>query len=72
MEVMYILVPVSVILVFLIGMVFWWSLRSGQFDDMEGPGYRILMDDDRGSRSLPPETDADQKGVAVPHEDRER
>ena len=25
---------------------FLWSLRSGQFDDLEGPGHRILMDDD--------------------------
>jgi nitrogen fixation-related uncharacterized protein len=22
-------------------------VKSGQFDDLEGPGYRILMDDDR-------------------------
>ena len=48
MEIMYLLIPLSVLLVFLIGGLFWWSLRSGQFDDMEGPGYRILMDDDKG------------------------
>jgi len=47
MEILYLLIPLSVILVFLIGIGFWWSLRSGQFDDLEGPGYRILMDDDR-------------------------
>lgn len=46
MEIMYLLVPVSVALVFLIAAIFWWSLRSGQFEDLEGPGYRILMDDD--------------------------
>ena len=46
MEVMYLLVPVSVILVLLIGIVFWWSLRSGQYDDLEGPAYRVLMDKD--------------------------
>ena len=46
MEIMYLLVPVSVILVFLIGIAFWWSLRSGQYDDLEGPGYRVLMDKD--------------------------
>ena len=32
MEVMYLLIPVSVILVFLIGVVFWWSVRNGQLD----------------------------------------
>ncbi len=47
MEILYLLIPLSVVLVFLIGAVFWWSVRSGQFDDMEGPGYRVLMDDDR-------------------------
>jgi len=45
MESLYILVPLSVVLVFVIGIVFWWSLRSGQYDDMEGPAYRMLLDD---------------------------
>lgn len=49
METLYLLIPISVVLVFLIGIAFWWSLRSGQFDDLEGPAYRILMDDDRSS-----------------------
>lgn len=47
METLYLLIPLSVVLVFLIGLAFWWSLRNGQFDDLEGPAYRILMDDDR-------------------------
>ena len=34
------------VLVFAIGAIFWWALRSGQFEDMEGPAHRILMDDD--------------------------
>jgi len=46
MEIMYLLIPVSIVLVFLIGVLFWWSLRSGQYDDLEGPGYRLLMDKD--------------------------
>ncbi len=46
MDILYLLIPLSVVLVFLIGAVFWWSLRSGQFDDLEGPAHRILMDDD--------------------------
>ncbi len=49
MEILYLLIPLSVVLVFLIGAIFWWSVRSGQFDDMEGPGYRVLMDDDHPS-----------------------
>lgn len=46
MEILYLLIPLSVVLVFAIGLGFWWSLKHGQFDDLEGPGYRILMDDD--------------------------
>jgi cbb3-type cytochrome oxidase maturation protein len=47
MESLYLLIPVSVLLVFVIGIIFWWSLKSGQMEDLEGPAYRILMDDDR-------------------------
>lgn len=48
MDILYLLIPMSVALVFVIGAFFWWSLRSGQFEDLEGPAYRILRDDDRG------------------------
>lgn len=47
MDILYLLIPVSVVLVFLVGAAFFWSLRSGQFDDLEGPAHRLLMDDDR-------------------------
>jgi cbb3-type cytochrome oxidase maturation protein len=47
MEILYLLIPLSVVLVFIIGVLFWWSLKSGQFEDLDGPGYRILADDDR-------------------------
>lgn len=47
MESVYLLIPISVLLVFGIAGAFWWSVRSGQFDDLEGPGFRVLMDDDQ-------------------------
>jgi cbb3-type cytochrome oxidase maturation protein len=47
MEILYLLIPVSVALVFAIGVIFWWAIGSGQFDDLEGPAHRVLMDDDR-------------------------
>jgi cbb3-type cytochrome oxidase maturation protein len=46
MEILALLIPLSVVLVLLIGAGFWWSVRSGQFDDLEGPAHRILADDD--------------------------
>ena len=50
MEILYLLIPLSVVLVFVIGAAFWWSLRSGQYDDLEGPGHPDLMDDDKPER----------------------
>jgi cbb3-type cytochrome oxidase maturation protein len=47
MDILYLLVPLSVILVFLIGAAFWWALCGGQFDDLDGPAHHILMDEDR-------------------------
>jgi cbb3-type cytochrome oxidase maturation protein len=46
MEILYLLVPLSVLLVMLVGVLFWWSLGSGQFDDLEAPARRILEEDD--------------------------
>jgi len=45
-DVLLLLIPMSVALVALIGGIFWWSVKSGQFDDLEGPAHRILADDD--------------------------
>lgn len=50
MDIVYLLIPLSVVLVFLIGAAFWWALRGGQFDDLEAPAHDILMDDDRAQR----------------------
>jgi cbb3-type cytochrome oxidase maturation protein len=44
-DVMFLLIPVSVLLVFAIIGVFWWALQSGQFDNIEREGQRILRDD---------------------------
>ncbi len=46
MDILFLLVPLSIVLVFVIGAIFWWALKSGQFEDLEGPAHRILMDDD--------------------------
>ena len=46
MEILMLMIPLSVVLVLGIGALFWWSVGSGQFDDLEGPGQRVLADDD--------------------------
>jgi cbb3-type cytochrome oxidase maturation protein len=45
-DILYLLVPLSVVMVLLIGAIFWWSLSSGQFDDVERAGQKILEDDE--------------------------
>ncbi|TSE25056.1 ccoS: cytochrome oxidase maturation protein, cbb3-type [Tepidimonas sediminis] len=45
MEILYLLIPLSVVLVLLIIGLFWWALHSGQFDNIEREGERILRQD---------------------------
>ena len=47
MEIIYLLIPLSIVLLGIIVWLFIWAIGSGQFDDLEGPAHRILMDDDR-------------------------
>jgi cbb3-type cytochrome oxidase maturation protein len=56
MDILLLLIPLSVALALLIGAGFWWSVRSGQFDDLEGPAHRILADDDRAGPAPPGDT----------------
>lgn len=44
MDILYLLIPLSVVLVFLIIGVFAWAVNSGQFEDVEKEGERILDD----------------------------
>jgi len=46
MSTLFLLIPLALILLAIAVWFFIWSVRNGQFDDMEGPAYRILMDDD--------------------------
>lgn len=46
MEILYLLIPLAVVLMAIAVGFFLWTVRSGQYDDLEGPAYRILMDDD--------------------------
>ena len=53
MKVLLYLIPVALTLGGLGLVAFLWSLRDGQYDDLDGAAYRILSDDD-----LPPREDA--------------
>lgn len=49
MESLYLLIPISVLIVFIALWVFFNASDNGQFDDLVGPGLRVLQDDDKAS-----------------------
>lgn len=60
MEVIYGLIPGMILLGLVAVIVLFWAARSGQFDDLEGDGQRILMDED----AVDPRRFPDAEGVA--------
>lgn len=44
---LFLLLPIALIFVILIGAMFWWAIFAGQFDDTHKGGESILLDDDR-------------------------
>ena len=40
------LIPLAVVIMAVAAAGLVWAIRSGQFEDLEGPAHRILMDDD--------------------------
>ncbi len=60
MEIVYLLIPIAILLIALVVGLLFWAIRAGQFDDLVGPAYRVLMDDDSPEaldRSTASETD---------------
>ena len=46
MSVIYGLIPGMILLGLVSVLIFFWAVRAGQYDDLEGPAHRILNDDD--------------------------
>ena len=61
MEILYLLIPLSLVLVALVVWIFLWAIRSGQYDDLEGPAHRVLMDDDRPALHKEDDTPDEEK-----------
>ena len=53
MNILYLLIGVSLFTAGIFLVIFFWSVKSGQYDDTYTPSVRILFDDDE----LEPETD---------------
>jgi cbb3-type cytochrome oxidase maturation protein len=46
MEALYLLIPIALGVMIVVVVAFVYTVKSGQYDDLEGPAHRILMDDD--------------------------
>ncbi len=57
MTILYLLIPLSLILLGLAVWAFFWAVKNDQFDDLEGPAHRILFDDDENDKGTKPPRD---------------
>jgi len=46
MSILFVLIPLALVLLIVAVGAFFWAVNNGQFDDLESPAYRILLDDD--------------------------
>lgn len=46
MSIIFVLIPLAIIIVAIAIGIFFWAVKSNQFDDLERQGYSILFDDD--------------------------
>jgi cbb3-type cytochrome oxidase maturation protein len=64
MEILYLLIPLSVVLALLIAVALWWAVRRDQFEDLDAAGARILLDDDRPQAGVRPQDHSSSKSAA--------
>lgn len=50
MQILFLLIPISVILITAAVLAFHWAVRTRQFDDLESPGMIPLLDDTEEER----------------------
>jgi len=64
MDSMYLLIVITMCLGFAGWMAFLWALKSGQYDDIEGPKHRMLEDEDFYElERIPVKTDQDTGSI---------
>jgi cbb3-type cytochrome oxidase maturation protein len=56
MDILYLLIPVSVLLALVVLGVFAWALKSGQFETLDREGERILFDEEQAEKGKSSDT----------------
>ena len=50
MKILYILIPLSLLVLFIAIYFFFWAVNNDQYDDFDAPSYHILFDDKRDEK----------------------
>ncbi len=58
MSILYVLIPLALLLLGVAVWAFFWAVGSGQFDDLDTPAVRIVMDDDTAPDATPDKDDS--------------
>ena len=64
MDILFLLVPVSFILIIVAIRLFFWAVRDGQFDDLDGAAHSILFDKDK---DLQPKVKTEAEAEEISH-----
>ena len=52
MEIIYILIPLSLVILFIAIYFFFWAVNNDQYDDIDSPAYHVLLDDQKKNMDL--------------------
>lgn len=65
MDIIYLLIPVTLVFILIAVCAFFWAVNSGQYDDLDSPAYLVLFDDENDEK--PQSTEA--KNISSKKED---
>jgi cbb3-type cytochrome oxidase maturation protein len=51
MNIIYMLIPLSIIILLIAIYFFFWAVNKNQFDDVEAPAYHIIFDDKKNKKN---------------------
>lgn len=60
MSIIYVLIPIAILFVAIGLWIFFWAVRSKQFEDLEKEGFSILFDEDHKAPTKPPKQPDDR------------
>ncbi len=61
MNIIFVLIPIAILFVIIAGVVFFWAIRSEQFEDLDRQGSNILFDEDQPARKPAKPADHDSQ-----------